>query len=159
MSVAYQQLIQHLEEHGIRYDVSEGREMILASFRIDSGAYRIVAYVDAEDELFQVFGLIPNAVPAGSRPAIAEMITRANYDLRIGKFEMDFSDGELRYQVYHALGGVTLDDATIRRAIVTTLGMLDRYVPAFLSVIYANESPEDAIRHAEVGMEQPDSSH
>lgn len=159
MSVAYQQLIQHLDEHGIRYEVSEQREMILASFRLDSSVYRILACVDAEDELFQVFGLIPNVVPTGSRPAIAEMITRANYGLRVGKFEMDFSDGELRYQVYHALSGVTLDDTTIRRAIATTCGMLDRYVPAFLSVIYANESPEDAIRHAEAEMKQPDSSH
>ena len=149
MSVAYERLIQHLEHREIHFQASGERETIMAAFRGRSGSYRVYVHVDEDDDVFQVFGLVPNAVPEGSRPAIAETIARANYGLRVGKFELDFSDGEVRFQAYHILSCGTLDDDTIHRLIGTTLAMLDRYVPAVLSVIYGNESPIDAIRCAE----------
>jgi hypothetical protein len=40
------------------------------------------------------------AVPEDKRPAVCEFITRANYGLPAGNFEMDWSDGELRYKVF-----------------------------------------------------------
>ena len=129
------------------------REAIVADFRGRSGSYRIYGVVDADEDPFQVLGLIPNRVPQGSRPAVAETIARANYGLRVGKFELDFSDGEIRFHAYHILCGGIFDDDTIRRLLGTTLAMLDRYVPAVLSVIYGNEAPEDAIRCVEADLE------
>ena len=35
------------------------------------------------------------------------------------------------------------------KVISTTMAMLDQYVPAFLSVIYGNEEPKDAIAYVE----------
>ena len=40
------------------------------------------------------------AVPEEKRSAVCEFITRANYGLPSGNFEMDCNDGELRYKVY-----------------------------------------------------------
>ena len=156
MSIAYERLIQHLEHQEIHFQASGERETIMAAFRGRSGSFRVYAHVDEDDDVFQVFGLVPNAVPEGSRPAIAETIARANYGLRVGKFELDLSDGEVRFQAYHILSCGILDDDTIHRLLGTTLAMLDRYVPAILSVIYANESPEDAIRCVEADLAKPD---
>jgi len=36
---------------------------------------------------------------------VAETITRANFGLRVGKFELDFDDGEVRFQAVHILIG------------------------------------------------------
>jgi hypothetical protein len=52
----------------------------------------------------------------------------------------------------HILENGSLSDEVIHRLIGTTLAMLDRYVPAFLSVIYGNELPKDAIGQVEVGL-------
>lgn len=156
MSVAYERLIQHLEDQEIHFQARGERETIFAAFRGRSGSYRIYANVGEDDDVFQVLGLVPNAVPEGSRPAIAETIARANYGLQVGKFELDFSDGEIRFHAYDILCGGMLDDDTIHRLLGTTLAMLDRYVPAILSVIYGNESPEDAIRCVEADLGQPD---
>ena len=83
---------------------------------------------------------------------MAETVVRANYGLQVGKFELDFDDGELRFQAAQILTEGTLGDGIIDRLMGTTMAMLDRYLPAFLSVIYGNESPQDAIVCVEAGF-------
>ena len=88
-------------------------------------------------------------IPEGARPAIAETITRANCGLRVGKFEMDFDAGELRFQAAQILTDDDLEEHVIDRLMGTIMSMLDMYLPAVFSVVYGNELPEDAIRCAE----------
>lgn len=145
MNTAYEQLIRHLDERDIRYLTNTDNHSVCADFREEVGVYRIVATVNPEEGLFQVFGHSPVRVPVGSRPAIAETITRANYGLKVGKFEMDFEDGDLRFQASQVLPDDSLDDETIRRLIGAAIVMLNTYLPAVLSVIYGNELPKDAI--------------
>ena len=38
----------------------------------------------------------------------------------------------------------------------TTMAMLNTYLPAFLSVVYANELPKDAIAHVKGAVHGPD---
>lgn len=149
MSVVFERLLQHLEEYELRFESDAENETIVASFRGEVASYRVIGRVEADQDLFQVFGLIPIRVPEGSRPAVAETIVRANYGLKVGKFELDFEDGELRYQAAHILAGDSLDGAIVQRLIGTTMAMMDRYLPAILSVIYGNEPPADAVRFAE----------
>jgi hypothetical protein len=145
MNAAYEKLIQHLDEHNVRYLTSTDNRSICADFSGEVGMYRIVATVDAEDSLFQVFGHSPVRVPKGSRSAVAQTLIRANYGLKVGKFEMDYDDGDLRFQVAQILPDDNLEDETIRRLLGTVIAMLNSYLPAILSVIYGNELPEDAI--------------
>jgi hypothetical protein len=143
--------MEHLDAREVRYLTNSETGSIFTNFRGEAGTYRIVAVVDATAELFQVFGFSPVMVPAGARRAIAETVARANYGMRLGKFELDFSDGELRFQAAHVLTDDHLEDEVIGRLMGTTLTMLDLYLPAFLSVIYGNELPEDAVAHIEKG--------
>jgi hypothetical protein len=46
-------------------------------------------------------------------------LVRANYGLRVGKFEMDFEDGELRFQASQILDGDAVGGAVIDRMIGT----------------------------------------
>jgi hypothetical protein len=154
MNAAYERLVQHLDENEVKYRANSDTSSICADVQGDNCTFRLMALVDDDGELFQVFGYSPIRVPEGGRPAIAEAITRANYALKYGKFELDFNDGELRYQISQMLLDGELDDAIIGRAFGATMAMLDCYLPAFLSVIYGNELPKDAIRH----VEQPDVS-
>lgn len=149
MNMAYEKLIQHLEEHDVRFMANSESSSIFAEFRGEVGTYRIIAVVDPEGDLFQVFGYAPVRIPSGARPAIAETIVRANYGLKVGKFEMDWNDGELRFQAAQILSEGQLDDEVIGRLMGTTMAMLDMYLPAVMSVIYGNELPEDAVRHVE----------
>ncbi len=64
---------------------------------------------------------------------------------------MNYDEGDVRFQAAQILPDDDLEDETIQRLIGTTLGMLDTYLPAMLSVIYGNELPGDAVKHADPG--------
>ena len=71
---------------------------------------------------------------------------------------MDFDVGELRFQAAQILTQDSLEDAVIGRLMGTTMAMLDRYLPAILSVIYGNELPKDAVKCVETGCGGAESS-
>ena len=60
-------------------------------------------------------------------------------------------DGDIRFHASQVLVDDAVWEDVIDRLIYTTMGMLDRYVPAFLSVIYGNEEPKAAIAYVEAG--------
>jgi hypothetical protein len=151
MNAAYEKLIQHLDERDVSYLANGESRSICADFRCAVGTYRIIAAVDADSDLFQVFGYSPLRVPEGARPAVAETVARANCGLRVGKFELDYDDGEVRFQAAQILMEDSLEENVIDRLLGTTMSMLDMYLPAILSVIYGNELPQDAIRCVEAG--------
>lgn len=154
MSAAFEELIHLLDERDIGYSTSDD-EVLRTDLRGEVATYRVVARVEAEVDLFQVFGYCPLRMPEGCRPAIAEATARANYGLRLGKFELDLDDGELRFQIAQILIGESVGEEVIDRLISTTLNMLDMYLPAFLSVVYANELPKDAIGRIEAAFRPP----
>ncbi len=103
--------------------------------------------VDLEQFLFYV--LAPVKAPELSRLPAAEFIARANYGLRIGNFELDFNDGEVRYKSSLDFEGAELTPALIRNAIYPAVQTLDRYLPGLMKVIYGTMAPQDAIAEIE----------
>jgi hypothetical protein len=150
MSAAYEELVELLDERGIGYWTNEDQAVRL-DLRGEVAVYRITAGVEPETDLFQVVGRSPVPVPEGCRTSAAETIARANYGLRLGKFELDLDDGEVRFQVSQILVDEAVGQDVIDRMIGTTVNMLETYLPALLSVIYANEQPKEAIARVEAG--------
>jgi hypothetical protein len=101
-----------------------------------------------------LYALVPATVPEGCRASIAEATVRANYGMKLGKFELDFSDGEIRFHLGNVFPPGGFDDDIVRRLIGTTIHVMDRYFPAFMSIIYANELPQDAITLAEQDLKR-----
>ena len=103
--------------------------------------------VDLEQFIFYV--VAPVKAPEEVRPLIAEYITRANYGLRIGNFEMDFDDGEIRCKSSIDFENSTLDTSLIKNIIYPAVHTMDFYLPGLMSVMYGNKSPEQAISDTE----------
>ena len=117
MNAAYEELIHLLDEREVNYSTNDEHQSVCTDLKGEVAAYRIVAHVDAEADLFQVFGYSPIRVPEGSRPAIAEAVARANYGLRVGKFEFNVDEGDLRFQASQALTGESVGESVIDRLI------------------------------------------
>ena len=86
-----------------------------------------------------------NKVVEGSRPDIAVTIARANYGLNIGTFELDMDDGELSYQAALPFHPDMPVDQVLDRIVYVGISTMNRYLPAFMSVIYENEPTREAI--------------
>lgn len=112
---------------------------------------RTICYAQIRDdyEQFMFYVMCPIKVPEAMRPAIAEFITRANYGLRIGNFEMDHSDGEVRYKSSLDFKGTLLNSPLIENTIYAAVQTMDRYLPGIMRVVYGGLDPEAAIEEIE----------
>jgi len=103
--------------------------------------------VDLDQLMFYV--IAPVKAPEELRLAVAEFVTRANYGLRIGNFEMDFDDGEVRYKSSLDFESATLTPELIRNAIYPAVQTTDRYLPGLMAVIYGGKPPAEAVAEIE----------
>ena len=114
-------------------------------FSGENGQVACFAQVRTDLEQLVFYVMAPVKVPKETRQAVADYITRANYGLRIGNFEMDFQDGEVRYKSSLDFEDVGLSPELIQHAIYPAVQTMDRYLPGLMRVIYGGTSPEEAI--------------
>lgn len=75
------------------------------------------------------YGIVPTTVPEEGRTEAAVAIAAINYGLAVGKFELDLTDGELRFSNGIDVRGTTLDPVVFARMSDHTVQMLDAYLP------------------------------
>jgi hypothetical protein len=120
----------------------------LAQYVGENGEYRCYFQIHTEFDQFFCYVLAPEPVPEEWRMAAAEYLTRANYGLHIGNFEMDFEDGEVRYKSSLDFENETVTDNWLSGAIYPAVNTMDSYLPGLAAVI-AGKSPEAAIAEVE----------
>jgi len=101
------------------------------------------------EDFYTVYSMIKLTADEGCRAAVAEFITRANYGLRNGNFEMDYRDGEMRYKSYNNCDGRLPSEAIIADSIMVPALMIDRYGDGLLAVMFGMKTPEAAIEEIE----------
>lgn len=79
---------------------------------------------------------------------VNEFITRANYGMRRGCFEMDFRDGEINFRAGQYCDGAPNPEA-VEDTLFVAVAMVERYGDALLKVIHGFATPEEAIDEAE----------
>jgi hypothetical protein len=147
---SFKNLTAHFERNGWAFETDLDQRMVTAGFESEHGQLRCIALLNAADTLLTFLVLIPNRVPRAKRAAAADFIARANYGLPLGKFEIDFHDGEVRFSTSSVFAAGRLEDDVIRALVGNALVTTDRYYSALMSVLYGTLAPEDAILIAEV---------
>ncbi|WP_153558053.1 YbjN domain-containing protein [Roseimaritima sediminicola] len=148
MSVFAEQLCAYLDQSGLQFQQSDDGTAFQMCFDSDHGINRVLVLVS--DDLLQILTYPPNKVVDRQRLSIAHAVVRANFGLRIGQFELDMDDGELRYRIAVPLSDQFPADETLDCLLPLGGAMIERYHPAFLSIIYGNEDVELAIKAAEL---------
>ncbi len=142
---AFGTLGEFLESDGWYPQQIEDRHIYRMGFAGQNGQVTCFAQIRVDLEQLLFYIIAPVKVPEAERVQVAEFITRANYGLRIGNFEMDFGDGEVRYKSSLDFEGDSLTPALIKNAIYPAVHTMDRYLPGLMSVIYGDRSPAEAI--------------
>jgi hypothetical protein len=128
----------------------EGRPTLQLVFQGENGRWTCYAQVREAQAQFVFYSILPPTVPPAKRAEVAEFLTRANYGLVIGNFEMNLDDGEVRYKTSLDVEGDRLSPALIRQVVYSNIFVTDRYLPGLMSVIYGSQSPADAIANLAV---------
>jgi hypothetical protein len=72
-------------------------------------------------------------------------VTRANYGLWTGNFELNLRGGEIRYKTNLHLADGELTTEMLTALLRVNADTLDRYLPGIMSVLWNDVSAEDAI--------------
>jgi hypothetical protein len=115
----------------------------------DFGELRCEALIRVEQEQFTFYICLGTNVPADRRADAAEFLTRANYGLPLGNFEMDFEDGEVRFKNSICFVGEALTDNLIRNTIYPAGSIATTYFPGLLKVVFGSANPRDVIQEIE----------
>lgn len=152
---AYETLEQFLIEDGWYPSAIEGTTSFRSGFRGESGKFRVICQINVELEQLYLYVIADVNVPEQARALAAEFITRANYGMRIGNFEMDYTDGEVRYKSSIDFEGEVLTRRLIQNAIAPAVSTIDRYFPSLMRVAFGGSTPAEAVAEVEGRPQQP----
>lgn len=99
------------------------------------GEWVVVAQWHDSDAQLAVYCACALTVPPTRRAAVMELITRANYGLRLGCFELDLDDGEVRFRASIDFEGTEPAPTLARSLLYTAVATMGRYAPALVDVI------------------------
>ena len=108
------------------------------------------------DKLLTVRGHFPMFVPAHRRLAMCEAISLINWQLRMARFELDASDGELRCRTDFPLhGDATPTDEQLARLIYSVWNVSERYCSGLVEIMTSSADPAMVIARLEGAAEHP----
>ena len=126
----------------------QGESTLAMAFQGKQSRWNCYACVREEQKQFAFYSICPIVAPEPQRSAIAEFLTRANYGMTIGNFELDYTDGEIRYKTSIDVTNAQLSSALIQTLVYTNVAMMDEYLPG-IQAILAGATPIAAIQAIE----------
>ncbi len=141
----------HLEALGLTLDSTPDSPVLSADLSLShlTATLRVAQDTSAESDPLVFVMILPIRVPPARRVILAETLLRVNYQLRLGSFEMDYEDGELRFRLTLVLGGNEPDKEQVGRWLLLTSTMVDGFFPVFAGVMYGSLSPLQAVEQGE----------
>lgn len=76
-----------------------------------------------------------------------------NWNLRLGRFVMDFTDGEIRFRQELDSRDDTVDVKRAEVGLLRCCHMVDAFFPALMGVIFRETPPEEALAQGEKDLE------
>lgn len=130
-------------------DLEEGA--LRMGFAGRSGNWTCIARPREDRGIFLFYSIAAVNVPEEKRLMVSEYLTRANYGLPLGNFELDFSDGEVRFKTSLDVEGeeYMLTPAMIKSLVYSNVLTMDRYLGGMMAVIYGDAAPAEEIAKAE----------
>ena len=92
-----------------------------------------------------VYGVLPDSVDEEHRIPVGAFLAGLNYGLKIGNFEIDLGDGEVRFRAGIDVEGGTLTAPMVRSLAASCVVNVDLYAAAIGSVASGEMTPAEAL--------------
>lgn len=147
----FESLVQFLQAEDWQVQLPDQGTSLRTTYLGKNGS--LVCLAKARDQLPQVvfYAVCPLRVPEDKRGTVAEFITRANYGLVSGNFEMNWATGEVRFKTSIDVGDAYLSSTMLRPLVYGAVSGMDSYLPGIQAVL-EDESPEQAIALVEASQ-------
>ena len=139
---------EHLRSENLALMESDDPDVVVAVLNTSLCRYLISFNHLPSQKRLEVHGLYPISVPAERRSVVAEFLTRINWGIKAGAFQMDWSDGELRFlRVCWVEGEPTRDK--VGEWVVAVCVAFDGFHRALMSLIYRQASADHAVEQGQ----------
>ena len=154
MGQLYDAMILHMEENNLKFQRHDEAERLMLGIGGRNGRWQIVVQVNQAREQVTVLSMLESHCPPERLPAMCEFLTRANWGLILGNYEMDLQDGEIRYKTSVDMEGQVLPQSMIRPLMAANISTVDRYFPGLMRVMFGDGDARMAVRECEPSRER-----
>lgn len=147
----------YLDDRGYLYAVNREEDRILCTLHSDANpVFRTEEFVFlAHETCIVCYLFLPLTIPADKVGTVTEFITRVNYGIPHGNFEMDVDNRYVRYKMCLDCEGEepgvvqTPPRERVLDLIYYSSKVLQRYGKGFVDVLYCGVSPKTAVDRCE----------
>jgi hypothetical protein len=146
----------HLDELKWKYHYTDDKTTLFSGFNSEDVQWDFSAFARQKDSglfLLGVNSFIPNKALPERRAACSELLTRLNFSLSIGCFEMNFKDGEIRFRTAAIVPATDITSGIIEHLLRSNLSIVDQHLKAIMAVLYSSVTPEEAMKPKEENRE------
>lgn len=137
------------EERGLDWEETSDDEVIRVHILGENGAWACFVVARETEGRCTVYSQAPWETPEEHRRDMAEVVTRINFGLPLGNFEMDFSDGEIRFKTSVDVSGDRLSGEIFDGLFEPNVATMDHYLPALEAVRDGRLAPRAAVELVE----------
>lgn len=137
---------------GPKYDFDQENGVLHFSIEINGKMRTLLCAICMEEDDFMTFV----TYPVGGDPSdkemmlcLSEFLLRANYNLKMGSFQLNWEDGKVRFKLFTNCEGSLPMEEIIQQGIMYPLIMCEHYGDGFLDVIFGGVSPQEAVERCE----------
>ena len=125
------------------------RNHVRTGYRGERGTWVCFASMEDAPPCFRFVSDMGMNIPAASRPAVMEYITRVNWGLPIGNFEMNIDSGEVRFKTSVDLSEQNLTLPMLRSLVYINVHTMGHYSTGVMSILSCGLSPSAALARIE----------
>jgi hypothetical protein len=136
-----------LDARNYAYQQLDAQSLTL-SHRSQHGTYALYFTTNDETDFVGLMTTLGSRIPVSRRAQVAEALSRINLLLWLGNFELDFSDGELRFRIGIDVEDVRVSETMLSNMLGATLHSMDRYHVALMRIAFGEVEPVVALAEA-----------
>lgn len=143
-------ICRHLENEEVGFQTDTEKHLIGAHVGLKNVAVQMIVHAPSDESYLGLILVLPVVAPPERRAVVGEFLHRANQFIRVGAFELNYDDGEVRFAMSALLAeDYTLPEETFRRWLSFAAITVDGFVPLLMRVAFGNLSPASAIEQSE----------
>lgn len=144
----FERIQSRFTEKGLKFSAKDG----IFNFNMVTGDVvgKLAMYIEVFDRYYVSYAVLANNVLPERYATVSEYLHRANFGLLFGNFEIDYSDGEIRFKITTDCEDVkTLTNHIIDRSVALPCAMFERYGEGMLKLMMGIGTPEGLIQESE----------
>lgn len=140
----FERLVALVDHEGFVFERHDDARAVRIPYRGTDTEWSCIAQVWEEARVFACYSVSPLRATE-NLDAAGAFVNLANIGVLVGNFEIDRSDGEIRFKTSVGFGPSEWSDDVARVVLYTNLEAMDHYALSLLRVVTGAASPAEAI--------------